>query len=141
MQFIRPVQNTSEKHTQSNFSQHLYAPANVEEILKKSCYDCHSNNTYYPWYVNIQPIGWLMASHIKDGKAELNFDEFGNYPSRRQFSKLKAIAGSVRDATMPIKSYTWMHSNSKLLPENKALIIEWTLKTKDSIEAKNSLNK
>jgi hypothetical protein len=109
----------------------------VQKILIASCTDCHSNNTRYPWYANIQPVGWLLANHIKQGKAELNFSEFGNYSSRRQASKLKAIRYSVKDGSMPLSSYTFLHQDAKLSKENKALIIEWAAKTRDRFETKN----
>jgi hypothetical protein len=112
-------------------------PTNVAGVLKISCYDCHSNNTRYPWYANIQPMGWLLADHIKDGKAELNFEEFGSYSKRRQLSKLKSIAGSVKDGSMPLASYTWMHRDAKLSAEKRALIIDWATRTRDSLAVKN----
>lgn len=115
----------------------INVPENVLGILKNSCYDCHSNNTRYPWYVNIQPLGWLMANHIKDGKADLNFSEFGTYSKRKQANKLRAIAESIKEGSMPISSYTIMHAEAKLNEENKKLIMDWVSHTKDSMEIKN----
>jgi len=91
MQFIRPPRNRNGQVMPADLTQHFKVPASVESIIKTSCYDCHSNNTEYPWYANIQPMGWLLANHIKNGKAELNFNDFGSYSKRRQLNKLKAI--------------------------------------------------
>ena len=77
MQFIRPGQNRTNEVQKADLIKQFNAPANVAGILTTSCYDCHSNNTRYPCYSNIQPSGWLLAKHIKDGKKELNFSEFG----------------------------------------------------------------
>ena len=68
MQFIRPARNSSNNQQAADMISQFNAPDNVAGILKASCYDCHSNNTRYPWYANIQPIGWLLAGHVKDGK-------------------------------------------------------------------------
>lgn len=136
MQFIRPARNNSQIG-QADIANQLIVPANVEGILKTSCYDCHSNNTRYPWYANIQPMGWLLAEHIKDGKADLNFNEFDSYSKRRQLSKLKAIGSSVKEGTMPLSSYTLLHQDAKLSKEEKKLVIDWAIKTRDSLDAKN----
>jgi hypothetical protein len=112
-------------------------PGSVEGILKTSCYDCHSNKTCYPWYANIQPMGWVLANHIKDGKDDLNFNEFGTYTKRRQLSKLKAIGSSVKEGTMPLPSYTLLHQDAILSKEEKTLVTDWATKTRDSLEAKN----
>ncbi|MEJ7738301.1 MAG: heme-binding domain-containing protein [Chitinophagaceae bacterium] len=134
IQFIKPARNISGQVSEADITKRFNVPANVEGILNTSCSDCHSNNTRYPWYANIQPMGWLLANHIKEGKAELNFSEFGNYSGRRQLSKLKAIGNSVKDGSMPLSSYTLIHRNAKLSKENKVLIIEWAARAKDSLE-------
>jgi len=136
MQFIRPARNIGQVG-QADIANRLMVPGSVEGILKTSCYDCHSNNTRYPWYANIQPMGWLLANHIKDGKDDLNFNEFGTYTKRRQVSKLKAIGSSVKEGTMPLPSYTLLHQDAILSKEEKTLVTDWATKTRDSLEAKN----
>ena len=135
IQFIQPAINIDGQLLQTDITKQISVPSDVQSILKASCYDCHSNNTKYPWYANIQPMGWILAKHIKEGKADLNFDDFGNYITRRQSSKLKAIANSVKDGSMPLSSYTLMHSDAKLDDNKKQRIIDWALETKDSLEA------
>jgi hypothetical protein len=135
IQFIQPARNTNGEVMKADITKQFSVPADVQNILKKSCYDCHSNNTRYPWYANIQPMGWLLASHIKKGKAELNFDEFGSYTKRTQSSKLKSIANSVKDKSMPLASYTLMHEDAKLDDRNRQRIVDWALTSKDSLEA------
>jgi hypothetical protein len=85
----------------------------------------------------VQPFGWLLASHIRKGKAELNFNEFGSYSQRRQLSKLNGIANSIKDATMPLNSYAMIHKNARLSKEDKALLIDWATRTKDSLRLNN----
>jgi len=133
IQFIRPGLNRSNEILSTDMTKTIIAPENVQRILKTACYDCHSNNTNYPWYSRIQPFGWLLAGHIKKGKAELNFNEFGSYSLRRRISKLNGIANSIKDGTMPLSSYTMVHKSARLSKENKALLIDWATRTKDSL--------
>jgi len=137
IQFIQPARNKNGQVLPTDISKIYSLPQNVQVVLKTACYDCHSNNTNYPWYVNIQPVGWIMARHIKQGKEELNFSEFGGYSSRRQANKLKSVENSIKDGDMPLSSYTLIHKNARLLQAEKALVTDWARKTRDSLEVKN----
>ena len=136
IQFIRPDRNKSELVLPTDITKLVSVPENVQVLLRNACYDCHSNNSNYPWYVNIQPLGWLMFRHVRQGKEALNFSEFGSYSPRRQLSKLTGIANSIRDDIMPLSSYKWMHKNAQLTKDEKALIINWVQQSKDSLSAK-----
>jgi hypothetical protein len=133
IQFIQPAHNESNERLPTDMTKTINTPANVQHILKTACYDCHSNHTNYPWYSRVQPFGWLLANHIKEGKAELNFSEFGSYSRRRQISKLNGVANSIKDGTMPLSSYSLIHKNDRLSKENKTLLIDWATRTKDSL--------
>ena len=133
IQFIRPVHNKSGKPSTGEISKVIPIPDTVGILLKNACYDCHSNNTSYPWYSNIQPVGWLMAYHIKQAKNELNFSDFGSYSQRRQLSKLDGIANSIKDDIMPLSSYKLMHKNAKLSTYEKELVINWVQQAEDSL--------
>jgi hypothetical protein len=133
IQFIRPARNAGSTETATDITKAVNVPMNVLARLKTSCYDCHSNHTNYPWYANIQPFGWLLANHISEGKAELNFNEFGAYTKRRQLSKLKSIGGSLQDGSMPLWSYTLIHQEAKLSEEEKRMIMDWAEKGRDSL--------
>lgn len=137
LQFIRPARNSNGQATADDIMLHFSVPGGVQDLLMISCYDCHSNNSRYPWYSNIQPVGLFLDNHIRKGKQELNFSEFGSYSVRRQQSKFKAIADQLRDDAMPLASYTSMHKSARLSKENKALIIGWATKAKDSLTINN----
>jgi hypothetical protein len=134
IQFIQPARNKGNQSSPTDLIKVVNAPPNVQSILKKACYDCHSNNTNYPWYASIQPFGWLLANHIKEGQEELNFSAFASYSKRRQISKLNGIANSIKDGSMPLSSYTMIHKNARLTKEEKALLFEWAAKAKDSLQ-------
>ena len=137
IQFIQPAHNKSKQLLSTDISKLISIPDSVQVVLKNACYDCHSNNTQYPWYINIQPAGWLMAKHIRKGKEDLNFSEFGSYSLRKQVSKLAGIVNSIKDDNMPLPSYKWMHKNARLTSDKKTLIINWAQKSKDSLAAMN----
>ena len=133
IQFIRPAHNISGQVLPTDITKTINVPDKILDVFKNSCYDCHTNDTRYPWYVNIQPMGWIMADHIKTGKANLNFSEFGSYSKRKQANKLRSLAETINDGSMPISSYTIMHTDAKLSEENKKLITDWALQAKDSL--------
>jgi hypothetical protein len=137
IQFIQPAPNKNGQVLETDITKTVEVPKTIQAILKSSCYDCHSNKTEYPWYSRIQPGGWWMASHIEKGKSELNFNEFGSYSKRRQQSKLKSIANTIEDETMPLSSYTLIHKDAKLNKENKKILMNWVTATRDSLAAIN----
>lgn len=137
IQLIQPVRNASGLVASTDISKTVSVPENVKHVLKTACYDCHSNNTNYPWYSRVQPFGWMLANHIKHGKKNLNFSEFGKYPPRMQQSKLKAIADQIKDREMPLYSYTLIHKNARLTTEQKNMIIAWAQHNIDSLDKIN----
>lgn len=123
MQFFRPARNTGSLHGPNDINHTVKVPENVEGILVKMCYDCHSNNTNYPWYTNIQPVGNWMQDHVEEGKGELNFSEFKTYKLKRQRYKLRECEEMVEEGEMPLDSYRWTHGD---LDENeKKILIKW----------------
>ncbi|WP_371807823.1 heme-binding domain-containing protein [Lutibacter sp. B1] len=133
IQLVPTNHNQSSVISKTEFNNYIVVPKNIQNILKNSCYDCHSNNTNYPWYNKIQPASWFLEKHINEGKKELNFSTFGDYSKRKQKSKLKSIINQIRDDKMPLKSYTLIHRNTKLNELQKKEVIEWFTKLKDSV--------
>jgi len=126
IQFIRPSKNISPQViTENDISKTYTIREDVHQIFIKKCYDCHSNNTVYPWYLNVQPIGWWMAYHIREGKEELNFSEFKTYSAKRVAHKLDEISDAVTEGWMPLNTYLWMHANAKIQPEEADAINAW----------------
>jgi hypothetical protein len=125
MQVMQPTKNQSDTPSENDISKVYALPAGVHETFVKKCYDCHSNNTQYPWYVHIQPIGWWMASHIKEGKDHLNFSEFKTYEPKRANHKLEEVSEEVGEGHMPIESYLWLHPEAKVTGEELSAINDW----------------
>ena len=133
IQFVPTAYNTSNEVLETDFIKTFNAPQNVQNLLKTSCYDCHSNNTNYPWYSKIQPGIWFMQKHVNEGKEELNLSTFGDYSGRRKKSKLKSIISQIKDDEMPIASYTLIHRDAKLSKEDETLLIKWLTNLRDSL--------
>lgn len=126
MQLYQPARNLDYGQVLRVHIEKVYVmPRNVHEILSASCYDCHSNNTNYPWYSYIQPARAFLDSHIEDGKKDLNFSEFGNYSKRKQLGKLKSILKEIKSGGMPLPSYTLIHRNAILTAAQQKEIITW----------------
>lgn len=136
IQFIRPSKNTGEEIAANQITAKYQIPQNVQQILNVSCYDCHSNTTHYPWYSNIQPVAWVLDDHIVEGKKELNFSTFMNYPVWRQYKKFKEIGKEVKDGDMPMFSYTLLHHDASLNDDQKLLIENWADTAMKEMEAK-----
>ncbi|MRR24228.1 cytochrome C, partial [bacterium] len=98
----------------------------VLEQLRKSCFDCHSNEVDLPWYSKMAPSSWLLADHINEGKAHLNFSEWEGYSNREKIGLLDDIRDEVSSGEMPLKSYLLIHRNAKPGPEGSAAILKWT---------------
>ena len=125
LQFYRPARNTSTAESANDISNVHPLSAEVNTILQKACYDCHSNNSYYPWYTNIQPFGMWIQDHIDEGKSELNFSEFKSYTAKRQAKKMHEIEEMIEENEMPLYSYTIIHRNAKLTVIEKQQLIAW----------------
>jgi len=136
IQFIRPAKNISNNLFASDITRVYNVPQNVSTSLQNSCADCHSNNTVYPWYAQVQPVGWWLNNHIKEGKRELNLSEFGTYTIARQYKKLDDMAEQVNKGEMPLTSYTLVHTNSRLTDKERHALINWCENIRDTIKSK-----
>ncbi len=139
MQFIRPAKNVSQGVNAKDISVLYKVPDSVNVILAKACNDCHSDNTKYPWYNNIQPVAWWLRKHVTGGKRHLNFSEFGNYPVAKQVKKLKKTAKEVTDGDMPLDSYLWIHKDAILSDAEKKTLINWADSLSQQISVQNKL--
>lgn len=132
IQFIPTTRNESNEVLTTDFITTFNPPENINTLIKTSCYDCHSNNTNYPWYNKVQPISWFLERHIKEAKKELNFSEFGAYSKRKIKSKLKSIISQIKDNEMPLSSYILMHKNAELSENEKSELEIWLSELRDS---------
>lgn len=135
IQFFHPKKNVSTAKSPNDIAVLYPVPESVASILNKACNDCHSNNTRYPWYNNIQPVSWWLDDHIREGKRELNFNDFGSYRIGKQYHKLEEVIDQVKKDEMPLGSYTLIHTDAKLTDEEKASLTQWAAAIRDTIKA------
>ncbi|MBT8305928.1 MAG: heme-binding domain-containing protein [Maribacter sp.] len=130
MQFYRPEKNLEHGNHTAIFLKETNPPEEVKLILKNTCYDCHSNNTKYPWYNNIAPVSYWLADHVKHGKGELNFSDWENYSNKKKDHKLEEVVEVIEENAMPLKEYTWTHAEARLTDEQKQAIVDWVKKSR-----------
>lgn len=137
VQFLKPEKNLSDER-KYDVSTRYPVPENVGQILAVACNDCHSNKTEYPWYAEVQPIGWWVGDHVEEGKRELNFSNFTSRPVAIQNHKFEETIEVINEGEMPLPSYTWlgMHPKAKLTAEQKQLIIDWAEAQMDTLKAR-----
>ena len=135
IQFFHPKKNTQEGDQPNAISKKFQVSADVKIILDKACMDCHSNNTRYPWYNNIQPVAWWLADHVKDGKKELNFDEYTTRRPRFQYRRMEQTIDLVKKEEMPLDSYTWTHKDAILSDDEKTKLYDWAKSVRTALES------
>lgn len=133
IQFFRPDFTNPAVNQAETLEAATQIPENVREILKRSCYDCHSNETIYPWYSKIQPSAWFLDDHIGAGRSELNFSVWNTYETRRKRRKLDEICEMAKDRSMPLPSYLWIHRDAQVSDEEINLLCQWATRESDRL--------
>lgn len=131
------LQSTSPKPTNPAFNERetlertTAVPADVTRAFARACNDCHSNQTNWRWYTYVAPVSWLTVGHVNQGREELNFSIWGTYGARMRETRLRSICQLSRDGTMPLPSYTLVHPQARLSPDEISSICEWTERVRD----------
>ena len=125
-QFKRPARtNPTVDESQTIFAR-TQMPPEVAAMVNRSCADCHSNKTVWPWYTNVAPVSWFIVNHVDEGRAHLNVSAWGQLDRDRQDKKLRQICDEVEDGGMPLSTYTPLHPGSKLSAADVKMLCEWT---------------
>lgn len=104
----------------------MQPPADVEPLLRRACYDCHSHETRWPWYSQIAPVSWLLQRDVVDGRKHLDFSTWASLAPERRAKKQRSCGKQVEEGEMPLWFYLPLHPEAKLTPEEKAKIIAWS---------------
>jgi Haem-binding domain len=135
LQFVRPDISNPPINESETLEATTQVPENVSNILTRSCNDCHTNKTVFPWYSNVTPISWTLANHIKDGRRHLNFSVWNTYDKDKRRKKLREICDEVSEGFMPIGQYLWLHGNAVLSKEDVQTLCDWTQAEAERIAA------
>jgi len=142
IQLVRIDRSNPPVVSSQSIESQMAIPGDVSEILGRSCNDCHTHKTAYPWYSQVAPVSWWLRNHISDARRHLNMSEWGTYEPKKQAHKLEEICDEVRSGNMPLPSYLWIHRDSVLSEADKDALCSWTeserkrLAATDQTEAK-----
>jgi hypothetical protein len=125
IQFIRPARTNPAVNPQQTIEANLQVSPQVAAIFDRSCNDCHSNKTVWPWYTNVAPVSWLLTNHVNEGRHNMNLSEWGSYDKDKQSRRLRDMCEQVQDGEMPLSTYTPLHPSAKLSAEDVKTICDW----------------
>ncbi|MBU6157906.1 MAG: heme-binding domain-containing protein [Bacteroidetes bacterium] len=140
IQFMRPERNEGIGSKNDDIQFAFQVNQSVHSILKRSCYDCHSDHTSYPWYANVQPAGWWIQHHIEEGKSHLNFSTFKTYTPAEMDHKLEEIKEVIEENEMPLKSYRLLHSKASLSENEKQALLSWVTESRKRLNLSHHFN-
>lgn len=106
--------------------QNVATPPEVAAVLRRACFDCHSNETVWPWYSNLAPVSWLLARDVREGRRELNFSTWNAYDAKNQAKKLRETAKEVAEGEMPPWLYLALHRDAALSQADVERLRAWT---------------
>jgi hypothetical protein len=135
LQLVRPAQPAAAAPGHGDLLVQHPAPDPVRRLLTGACYDCHSDQTSHPWYAAVEPVGWWLAGHIRDGRAALNFSSFGALPAKSAMHLLDQCVDAVNHGEMPPSSYRLLHGDARLGDEEKTQLTAWFQNVADSISS------
>ena len=124
-QFYRPAKTNPVIDQSQALEAHMQVEPRVAAILDRSCADCHSNKTRWPWYSNVAPVSWFVIDHVNEGRSNLNFSAWGSYSPREKREALNDICRETKSGSMPLSSYTPLHPASKLSGDDVKTLCEW----------------
>lgn len=126
IQFVRPARTNPQVDPSQTIEARTQMPPDVASILERSCRDCHSNKTVWPWYTQVAPVSWWLTNHVNEGRHDMNLSEWGKLDRDRQDRKLRQICDEVQDGAMPLSSYLPMHPTARLSDQDRKTLCDWT---------------
>ena len=138
IQFFRIDKTNPTVNVADDFIEITKPSQEIAAMLKSACYDCHSNESNYPWYSNIAPISWWVKDHINEGREELNFSKWSTYDAKKKDHKLEEIVEELEEGEMPLKPYPITHSEARLSDAQKEQLMDWVKATRKAAKTKKS---
>lgn len=135
LQFIRPARTNPTAAQGQSIESHVRMTPEVAGLLERSCDDCHSNRTDWPWYSHVAPASWFVIDHVNHGRTHLNFSEWARYDAAEAAEMLDQICIEAKKGAMPLDSYTLIHRDAKLSPPDVKTLCDWTSSERQRIAA------
>jgi hypothetical protein len=124
-QFVGPERTNPPAAAGQSLEERARVPPEVAAVLNRSCMDCHSNRTDWPWYSNVAPASWFVVDHVNHGRSHLNFSEWGKYSRRDAVELLNGVCATAKGGSMPLGSYTLVHRGARLSPADVKTLCAW----------------
>lgn len=132
VQFVRPDRTNPPAPLAASLK--AKTPPHITALLDRSCRDCHSNETDWPWYTSVSPTSWLVANHVQHGREHFNYSEWNTYDSDDRDKFLGAMCDLVKRERMPLPSYLLIHPGAKLSPADVTALCSWSDKMRDTLQ-------
>jgi hypothetical protein len=126
IQFIRPARTNPATDPQRTLKAAMAVPPAVSSVLERSCRDCHSNDTVWPWYSNVAPMSWMVIDHVNDGRRHFNYSDWSALERDKVSKVLRGICDETKKGEMPIGSYLLLHRDARLSPDDVQTLCGWT---------------
>ena len=134
IQFVTIDKNIPNTNMNKDFIELTNPPGRLSEMIKTSCYDCHSHHTRYPWYSNIAPVSWILKNHVNSGRNHLNFSVWTDYKESKKNHKIEECIEVVETGEMPMKGYVLFHGEADLTTDQRETLNNWFRSVLDSLE-------
>ncbi len=122
---------------QADFIATLHPPAPVADTLASSCYDCHSDQTQWPWYAHVAPVSWLIVSDVNEGRQHLNLSAWPAPDAKRAVRRLEEMSDQIGNRVMPPAKYTAIHAKARLTDTQRKVLTDWLDSQADALRASN----
>jgi hypothetical protein len=132
MQFLRPDRTNPPAPAAASLQARV--PPEIKALLDRSCRECHSNETRWPWYSNVAPVSWLVADDVHKGRDKFNLSEWTSYPSDDQDKLLGAMCNLAQRGRMPLPIYLVIHRDAKPSPAEIKALCAWSDKMRDTLQ-------
>jgi hypothetical protein len=133
IQFVGPARTNPASDPNKALAKRLAVPTDVQSILDRSCKNCHSNQTVWPWYSHVAPVSWNVIGHVNDGRGSMNFSDWPDSPEEG-IDLLDATCDEVKKGKMPIPQYTWVHGEAKLTDADRKRLCDWANQAAGELE-------
>src|SRR5712692_3955312 len=134
IQVIRPAR-TNPPEDETTIQANSTITPQISAIFERSCKDCHSSRTIWPWYSEVAPVSWLLVSDVNDARKQMSLSEWGTYDPRKKVSKLQKICEEVESGDMPLGIYVVLHPVAKLSDADRRALCDWTKQESDRVLA------
>jgi hypothetical protein len=141
IQLIRPSRVNPPIDESRTLQARTQVSPEINAVLERSCNDCHSDKTHWPWYSNIAPFSWYLVHDVNEGRAELSFSNWGGYTARRAARKLQEFCEQIEKGAMPLKAYVFLHRDAKLSDAEKKLLCAWTNQERARLTANQTVSR